>query len=190
MLSPERDVIVWFLGACKAAFRLSDIQMSDLSDEELIKELRHTINALEDYRTAIYTEDVESYVIARRVWDSLSSTRGGRLFLANLAMNVMTMYIDASRRSVEKPELRVEQLEHGMGRDSILSRLDPALAEIVKTQLRDDSPGFGEFVPGMYERTNGEDNGRQEGKEGAGEALQVPVGMRKDVEDKGADRQA
>lgn len=164
MLSPERDLIVWFLGACKAAFRLTEIQMSDLDDEALVKELRHTIDTLKDYRTAIYTEDVESYVIARRVWDKLASTRGGRLFLGNLAMNVMTMYIDASRRSVEKPELKVEQLEHALIKDAILSKLDSPLADQVKKHITDNAPGFGEFVPGMYEKEEDIDNGN--GKEG------------------------
>ena len=159
MLSPERDVIVWFLGACKEAFNLTELQMSGLPDEEIVSQLKTTIETLKEYRTAIYTEDVESYVIARRARDRLTSTRGGRLFLGNLAMNVMTMYIDASRRSVEKPELKVEQLEAGMGRDGIISRLDAVLAGQVKRQIADNAPGFGEFVPGMYEKTEEEYNG-------------------------------
>ena len=162
MLSPERDVIVWFLGACKKAFELTELQMSDLSDEDPVFQLKTTIETLKEYRTAIYTEDVESYVIARRAWDKLTATRGGRLFLANLAMNVMTMYIDASRRSVEKPELKVEQLEAGMGKDGVLSRLDAVLADQVKRQLVDNAPGFGEFVPGMYEKTEEAENGNGE----------------------------
>ena len=162
MLSPERDVIVWFLGACKKAFELTELQMSDLPDDKLVPQLKMTIETLKEYRTAIYTEDVESYVIARRAWDKLTATRGGRLFLGNLAMNVMTMYIDASRRSVEKPELKVEQLEAGMGKDGILSRLDAVLADQVKRQLADNAPGFGEFVPGMYEKTEEENNGNGE----------------------------
>ena len=164
MLSPERDIIVWFLGACKAAFSMTELQMSDLDDEALVSQLKMTITTLKEYRTAIYTEDVESYVIARRAWDRLVATRGGRLFLANLAMNILTMYIDASRRSVEKPELKVEQLEHGMMRDSILSRVDAILADQVKRQIADNAPGFGEFVPGMYEKEEESENGS--GKEG------------------------
>lgn len=167
-LSIERDILHWFLKVYKASFVLTDCQMSDLSDEELKKELTEVLDALESYRDSIYTEDVESSEIARRLWDRLSKTRGGRLFLANVAMNVMSIYVNAARRSVEQPTLRLEELEAGLKRDSLLSRLDPDLADKVKRQLR-DTPYFGEFVPGMYDKTKikeDENDGSIKEKEG------------------------
>lgn len=161
-LSPERDILVWFLNMCKASFVLTENQMNDLDDEALVKELRFVIGSLKDYRQSIYMEDVESDVIVRRLWDKLSSTRCGRLFLANMAMNVMTMFVNASRRSVEQPTLRIEELEAGMRRDSLLSRLDPELADKVREKLR-EVPHFGEFVPGLYQQEEVKEN---DGKEG------------------------
>lgn len=156
-LSVERDILHWFLKVYKVSFILADCQMNDLSDEELKKELTDVMGALEAYRESIYTEDVESSVIAARLWDRLSGTRGGRLFLGNVAMNVMSMYVNAARRSVEQPTLRLEELEAGLKRDALLSRLSPGLAEQVRRELR-DVPYFGEFVPGMYDKTKIEED--------------------------------
>lgn len=125
--------------------------MDDLSDEDLKKELQTILDGIKTYRDSIYTEDVDSDVIAKRLWDTLSSTRGGKLFLANLSFNLLDMFIDASRRSAEKPDLAVEQLSRSMARDRLLTMLPDDLKEQVKKFIPNQN-GFGEFVPGMYEK--------------------------------------
>lgn len=156
-LSPERDILCWFLGMCRKSVRMSELEMGDLPLEERRQELKDTLDAIKAYRDSIYFEDTESFVIAKRIWDSLAAHRGGRLFLANMAYCVLDMFIDASRRSVEQPELNTAAVEAGLGRDMILSKLDKETADKVKTLLQ-GVPGFGEFIPGMYEKTdkNGE----------------------------------
>lgn len=125
--------------------------MPDLSDDDLKKELKTILDGLKAYRDSIYTEDVESDVIAKRLWNVLSATRGGKLFLANLSFNLLDMFIDASRRSAEKPDLAIEQLTRSMERDRLLTMLPDELRDQVKKYIPVQS-GFGEFVPGMYEK--------------------------------------
>ena len=115
----------------------------------------HILDSIKDYRNSIYTEDVSSYEIARRLWDALTSTRGGKLFLANLSFDLLDMFIDASRRSVQKPDLDVESMQRALVRDRMLAGINETLREKVTEQLT-EIVGFGEFVPGMY---------KEEGKE-------------------------
>ena len=134
---------------CKAALISTDEMMADLSDDDLKKELKHILDGIKAYRDSIYTEDIPSYEIARRLWDVLSSTRGGKLFLANLSFDLLDMFVDASRRSVQKPDLDVESMQRALVRDRTLSALHDDIREKVSEQLTEIN-GFGEFVPGMY----------------------------------------
>ena len=148
-LSPERDLLTIFLPMCKAALISTDEMMADLSDDDLKKELKHILDSIKAYRDSIYTEDVSSYEISRRLWDVLSSTRGGKLFLANLSFDLLDMFVDASRRSVQKPDLDVESMQRALVRDRALAALHDDIREKVSEQLTEIN-GFGEFVPGMY----------------------------------------
>ena len=150
-LSPERDLLVIFLPMCKSALITAEYMMNDLDDEALKKELRYVLDAIKSYRDSIYTEDVDSDVIAKRLWDKLSATRGGRLFLGNLAFSLIDMFIDASRRSVQKPDLAVDQIERGLTRDRVLASVPDDMRTKVSASLAGPE-GFGEFVPGMYEK--------------------------------------
>ena len=134
---------------CKAALISTDEMMADLSDDDLKKELKHILEGIKTYRDSIYTEDIPSYEIARRLWDVLSSTRGGKLFLANLSFDLLDMFVDASRRSVQKPDLDVESMQRALVRDRTLAALHDDIREKVSEQLTEIN-GFGEFVPGMY----------------------------------------
>jgi hypothetical protein len=65
------------------------------------------------------------------------------------------MFVDASRRSVQKPDLDVESMQRALVRDRTLAALHDDIREKVSEQLTEIN-GFGEFVPGMY---------KEEGKE-------------------------
>ena len=156
-LSPERDLLVIFLPMCKSALITAEYMMNDLDDEALKKELRFVLDSIKAYRYSIYTEDVESDVIAKRLWNALASTRGGKLFLGNLAFGLIDMFIDASRRSVQKPDLAVDQIDRALTRDRILASVPDDLRTKVSMALAGPE-GFGEFVPGMYEKETDNDN--------------------------------
>lgn len=148
-LAPERDILVWFRAAVDNAFMLTDPQMADLPDDELKKELEGELSAVRDWQHAIYCDESEAWEVTQRLWDRLSATRGGRLFLGNIAMSVLTMFVDASRRSVEKPSLRVDALKSAMAASMLRSLVSSETADRIRADLR-GSDGFGEFVPGMY----------------------------------------
>lgn len=148
-MSKERDLNVWFQGAVRAALTATENSIPNMTQEKAVEMFQGLIENLRDFYRAAMTEDVEPDVLAKRLWEGITTTDTGKVFLMRFAMCVFTMYVDFVRRAVQKPGVSKTEIENSLKAVSLLSKLPLDLANQVRPFLK-VAEGFASFEPGMY----------------------------------------